>query len=177
MVVPTLALLPHLPAAEATHLPALGPPAAVVAHHTVGPGLRQIVPDPGLSLAHRPSAAEHVHTREAPVAVAVAAAVAAHTGLVALSPGLSHRQTRAVPRGTAATPDQSPDLSPPHVAAKALAEETEAIRGQFLDLHRLLVADATLQLLFPLLLNAGQSHGVGATLGHHLAVDKPAVVM
>lgn len=178
MAVPTLVLLPHPPAAEATHPPALGPPAVVVAQHTVGPGLLQIDPDPGLSLVHRPNAAEHARTRAVPVAaaVAVAVALAAHTGLVAPLPGLSHR-TKAVPSGTAATPDPFPDLSHHHVAAKALAKKIEATRDQFLDLHRLLVVDAMLHLLGRPLLNGGQSHGAEATRRHRLAADKRLVVM
>ncbi|KAJ5769795.1 uncharacterized protein N7511_001846 [Penicillium nucicola] len=178
---PTLALSPHLLVAEATRLPALGPQAAVVAHPTVDLGLLQTDldpdPDPDLSLAHQRSAAEPARIHEAPFEAAVVVAVAAHIGPVVPSPALLHQTTKPVPRGTAATPDQFPDRSRPYVAVKALAEEIEATRGQFLTLYRLHPANVIFRFLVLLFPNVVQSHGVEATLGRLLVVDKRVVVM
>ncbi|KGO76264.1 MIF4-like, type 1/2/3 [Penicillium italicum] len=174
VAVPTLAPSLPLPGAEATHLHALGPQCvAVVAHQTVVPGPPQDdpVPVPVPSLAHRPSAAEHVlapTTREAQVAVPI--------DLVARLPGPSHRraEVKALAGETAATPDQYPGLSHLRLVVSRRPEVQTGIRLNLC--HPLPADDVRLQTLSLALArpipSVGQYRGVEPILGHHPGVDK-----
>lgn len=173
VAVPTLAPSLPLPGAEATHLHALGPQCvAVVTHQTVALGPPQDDPVPDPSLAHRPSAAEHVlapTTREAQVAVPI--------DLVARLPGLSHRRAEAkalLAGETAATPDQFPGLSHLNLVVSRRPKVQNDIR---LNLCHLLPADdvrlQTLSLaLARQLPSVGQSRGVEPIRGRRLGADR-----
>lgn len=172
--VPTLAPSLLLPGAAATQLHGLDPQSvAVVTYQTVDPGPPQDVPNPDPfpdpSLAHRPSAVEHVPaptTREAQVAVPI--------GLVARLLGLSHHRVEAkalLAGETAATPDQFPGLSHHPVGQRPEVEDIQ------LNLfHPLLAEDVMLQALSlapaRLLLGVAQNYGVEAIRGRRLGVDK-----